>query len=120
MKLPDSAIANIPTVLYGTINGSIGVIASLPQEQFAVLAELQTVLESYVKGVGGFDHQKWRSYDSPFSRSQIQSSGFLDGDLIEQVLELSAEDVAKITELMGDPAKAANAINLVGDLARLH
>ena len=41
MKLPDSEAAKIPTVLFGTINGSIGVVASLPQQQFAYLSRLQ-------------------------------------------------------------------------------
>lgn len=41
MKLPDSEAAKIPTVLFGTINGSIGVIASLPQQQFQFLSRLQ-------------------------------------------------------------------------------
>ena len=44
MKLPDSDAANIPTVLFGTINGSIGVLASLPQEQFLFLERLQVRL----------------------------------------------------------------------------
>lgn len=41
MKLPDSEAAKIPTVLFVTINGSIGVIASLPQQQFQFLSRLQ-------------------------------------------------------------------------------
>ena len=41
MKLPDSEAAKIPTLLFGTINGSIGVVASLPQQQFAFLSRLQ-------------------------------------------------------------------------------
>ncbi len=41
MKLPDSEAATIPTVLFGTINGTIGVLASLPQEQFKFLERLQ-------------------------------------------------------------------------------
>jgi len=41
MKLPDSDAAKIPTVLFGTINGAIGVLASLPQEQFKFLERLQ-------------------------------------------------------------------------------
>ena len=44
MKLPDSDAAKIPTVLFGTINGSIGVLASLPQEQFQFLERLQVRL----------------------------------------------------------------------------
>jgi hypothetical protein len=41
MKLPDSEAAKIPTVLFVTITGSIGVIASLPQQQFQFLSKLQ-------------------------------------------------------------------------------
>ncbi len=41
MKLPDSEAATIPTVLFGTINGTIGVLASLPQEQFKFMERLQ-------------------------------------------------------------------------------
>ena len=46
MKLPDSDAAKIPTVLFGTINGAIGVLASLPQEQFAFLERLQVLPSS--------------------------------------------------------------------------
>ena len=43
MKLPDSDAAKIPTVLFGTINGAIGVLASLPQEQYSFLERLQVL-----------------------------------------------------------------------------
>lgn len=41
MKLPDTDAAQIPTVLFGTVNGALGVIASLPQEQYDYLSRLQ-------------------------------------------------------------------------------
>ena len=41
MKLADSDTARLPTLLFGTINGVIGVIASLPQTQFTFLSRLQ-------------------------------------------------------------------------------
>ena len=41
MKLADSETARLPTLLYGTINGVIGVIASLPHAQFTHLLRLQ-------------------------------------------------------------------------------
>ena len=34
-------LSKIPTVLFGTINGVIGVVASLPQAQFQLLEALQ-------------------------------------------------------------------------------
>ena len=41
MQLPDNETAQIPTLLFGTILGIIGVIASIPQEQFLFLEKLQ-------------------------------------------------------------------------------
>jgi DNA damage-binding protein 1 len=82
MKLPDSEAAKIPTVLFGTLSGAIGVIASLPQPQFLFLSRLQDCLRKVVKGVGGLDHAQWRSFQNEHSRAECR--GFVDGDLIEQ------------------------------------
>ena len=41
MKLPDTEAARIPTILFGTVNGAIGVVASLPKERFEFLWRLQ-------------------------------------------------------------------------------
>ncbi|KAF5831460.1 mono-functional DNA-alkylating methyl methanesulfonate N-term-domain-containing protein [Dunaliella salina] len=43
MRLPDSELANTPTLLYGSINGTIGVLASLPPALFEFLSRLQVV-----------------------------------------------------------------------------
>ncbi|KAF9588985.1 hypothetical protein IFM89_017664 [Coptis chinensis] len=52
MRLPDSDVGQIPTVIYGTVNGVIGVIASLPHEQYLFLEKLQSNLVKVIKGVG--------------------------------------------------------------------
>lgn len=41
MQMPDNETAQIPTLLFGTILGIIGVIASIPREQYDFLARLQ-------------------------------------------------------------------------------
>ena len=41
MKLPDSEAAHIPTTLFGTVNGALGVIASLPPPLYELLSRLQ-------------------------------------------------------------------------------
>jgi len=53
MRLPDTDAAEIPTVIFGTVNGVIGVVASLPQELSVFLHRLQGALTKTVKGVGG-------------------------------------------------------------------
>ena len=46
MQLPDSETARIPTLLFGTILGIIGVIASIPREQYQFLEKLQVATHS--------------------------------------------------------------------------
>jgi hypothetical protein len=45
MRLPDSELASIPTLLFGGVEGAIGVMASLPQELYALLEKLQGAMQ---------------------------------------------------------------------------
>lgn len=120
MKLPDSEISKVPTILYGTINGAIGVIASLPAEQYEVLRELQEVLRKHIRGVGGLSHEEWRSFQSAFVRGDTSSKGFIDGDLLEQVLDLDRGEQMRMLQSLGGEDKVSRALRLVEDLSRLH
>lgn len=44
MRLPDSEVASIPTMLYGTVDGTIGLVAFLPKELYDFLSRLQGCL----------------------------------------------------------------------------
>lgn len=41
MRLPDSELSGLPTLLYGTVEGSLGVLAALPLPLFEFLNKLQ-------------------------------------------------------------------------------
>lgn len=120
MKLPEVSneeFGDIPTLIYGTVNGSVGVIATLPKEAYQFFAKLQNKLTTVIKGVGGFSHAEypftflklqsffltvvtWRSFTN--ERKTIESKNFVDGDLIESFLDLSPEkmnEVAKSLEV---------------------
>lgn len=120
MKLPDSEISKVPTILYGTINGAIGIIASLPAEQYEVLSELQEVLRNHIMGIGGLSHDDWRSFQSAFVRGDTSSKGFIDGDLLEQILDLDRVEQMRILKSLGGEEKVSRALRLVEDLSRLH
>ncbi len=122
MRLPDSDLSDVPTVLFGTINGMIGVVASLPAEQFDILVKLEDALRKVLHGVGGLDHQEWRSFQSPFSKASVPSSGHVDGDLIEQLLDLKPESMAAVFAELNKTAQVdqEGVIKLVEELARLH
>ena len=99
-QVPDeSGAPPTPTLLYGTINGVIGVIAALPQSEFAFLARVCAALTSVVKGVGGLSHAEWRSFTN--ERKEVDARGFIDGDLVESFLELPHEKKEEVVGGLG-------------------
>uniref|UniRef100_A0A1J3CXS5 DNA damage-binding protein 1 n=1 Tax=Noccaea caerulescens TaxID=107243 RepID=A0A1J3CXS5_NOCCA len=116
MRLPDSEIGQIPTVIFGTVNGVIGVIASLPQEQYTFLEKLQSSLRKVIKGVGGLSHEQWRSFNN--EKRTAEARNFLDGDLIESFLDLSRNKMEDISKSMN--VQVEELCKRVEELTRLH
>jgi DNA damage-binding protein 1 len=116
MRLPDSEASQIPTVIFGTVNGVIGVVASLPQEQFLFLHKLQQCLVKVIKGVGGLSHEQWRSFCN--ERKTVDARNFLDGDLIESFLDLSRNRMEDIAISLDVPVEEL--CKQVEELTRLH
>ncbi|KAL4542634.1 hypothetical protein Ndes2526B_g09435 [Nannochloris sp. 'desiccata'] len=103
MRMPDSALSNVPTKIYGSISGAVGVIASIGAEHYEMLAKVQIALTKVISGVGGLEHKEYRSFQTPFSKNTAASQGFIDGDLVEQILDLPVEGrEAVFAELKGE------------------
>ncbi|KAG7666932.1 hypothetical protein KSW81_000683 [Nannochloris sp. 'desiccata'] len=103
MRMPDSALSNVPTKIYGSISGAVGVIASIGAEHYEMLAKVQIALTKVISGVGGLEHKEYRSFQTPFSKNTAASQGFIDGDLVEQILDLPVEGRdAVFAELKGE------------------
>lgn len=49
----------LSTMLFGTINGVIGVIANITQEAFQLLEKVQYNITKVVRGVGGLEHSEY-------------------------------------------------------------
>lgn len=116
MRLPDSDVGQIPTVIFGTVNGVIGVIASLPHDQYLFLEKLQINLRKVIKGVGGLSHEQWRSFYN--EKKTVDAKNFLDGDLIESFLDLSRNRMEEISKAMSVPVEEL--MKRVEELTRLH
>lgn len=116
MRLPDSDVGQIPTVIFGTVNGVIGVIASLPHEQYLFLEKLQSNLRKVIKGVGGLSHEQWRSFNN--EKKTVDAKNFLDGDLIESFLDLSRSRMDEISNAM--EISVEELCKRVEELTRLH
>ncbi|GMN54597.1 hypothetical protein TIFTF001_023722 [Ficus carica] len=116
MRLPDSDVGQIPTAIFGSVNGVIGVIASLPHEQYVFLEKLQTSLRKVIKGVGGLSHEQWRSFNN--EKKTVEAKNFLDGDLIESFLDLNRSKMDEISKQMG--VSVEELCKRVEELTRLH
>ena len=116
MQLPESGVASAETLIFGTVNGVIGIVASLTPEQYQMLHKMEKCLNKVIKGVGGLSHQKWRSFFN--ERKNEEASGFIDGDLIESYLDLKKERMDEVAQLMGMDADELS--KQVEELARLH
>ncbi|XP_057415588.1 DNA damage-binding protein 1a [Lotus japonicus] len=116
MRLPDSDVGQIPTVIFGTINGVIGVIASLPHEQYVFLEKLQSNLRKVIKGVGGLSHEQWRSFNN--EKKTAEARNFLDGDLIESFLDLNRSKMDEVSKALD--VSVEELCKRVEELTRLH
>ncbi|KAJ1882680.1 DNA damage-binding protein 1a [Coemansia sp. RSA 486] len=92
MDIPDPEFPDCfrPQLVYGTLNGSIGVMASVENGKLGrILDRLQVNMAQMLPTPGLWSYQSWRAYSS--DKRDCDSFGFLDGDLIEGFLDLSTE-----------------------------
>ncbi|XP_037087603.1 DNA damage-binding protein 1-like [Pollicipes pollicipes] len=113
-------------VLFGTVQGSVGLVTQLEPDFYAFIAELQQQLTRVIKPVGKIEHAAWRAYRS--ERKTEPCEGFIDGDLIESFLDLNRDQMAEvvrdlmITDASGQrrPATVDDIIKAVEELTRIH
>lgn len=101
LSTPAAGINSLhPSMLFGTVSGMIGVILPLTKEQYMVLVRIQNALNKVIKGVGGFEHKQWRTFEN--RRAVAEAKNFIDGDLVESFLDLSKSDMKRVVELLNN------------------
>ncbi|KAG0365622.1 DNA damage-binding protein 1a [Gamsiella multidivaricata] len=112
----------VPKLLFATVSGAIGVVATLTPEKYELLRRLESNMSKVIKGVGGLDHASWRQFRS--DARTLPSTNFVDGDLIELFLDLSQDEINDVLEGPedGEPIKVPveEITKLVEELSRLH
>lgn len=97
MKMSDTEVPVVSnSLVYGTVSGAVGIIGQITAERFAFFTRLQTAMTQVVKGVGGFTHEFWRSFNT--ERKRETAKGFIDGDLIETFLDLSKSKMLEVVQ----------------------
>lgn len=75
-------------------------------------------MRKVIQGVGGLDHSDWRAFTSEQSFKTHPAHNFIDGDLIEQFLELRREGMEKAVNGMKNPSSVEEISRLVEELSR--
>ncbi|KAF8774370.1 DNA damage-binding protein 1 like protein [Argiope bruennichi] len=114
------------SVLFGSVNGCIGLVTQLPEEYFVFLSEVQIRLTKIIKSVGKISHSFFRAFST--ERKQEPSAGFIDGDLIESFLDLRRDQMEAVVK--GIPfddgsgmkrnATVDDLVKIVEELTRIH
>lgn len=121
--------ASTPTqgsVLFGTVNGMIGLVTSLSESWYNLLLDMQNRLNKVIKSVGKIEHSFWRSFHT--ERKTEPATGFIDGDLIESFLDISRPKMQEVVANlqyddgsgMKREATADDLIKVVEELTRIH
>jgi len=84
--------------LFGTVDGTLGVILGLDGPTAAFFACIQRALQAAVTPVGNFSHQQFRAFNA--EQRIHPSHGFVDGDLIESFLDLDKGTMQKVVDEM--------------------
>eukprot|EP01100_Stratorugosa_tubuloviscum_P000474 TRINITY_DN1107_c0_g3_i1.p1 TRINITY_DN1107_c0_g3~~TRINITY_DN1107_c0_g3_i1.p1 ORF type:complete len:1090 (+),score=387.33 TRINITY_DN1107_c0_g3_i1:154-3423(+) len=87
---PDKQTSQIKSILFGTVNGTVGVIAPLSQEQFKFFQVLQDEITQLIPGIGNFVYSDWRTFQN--ENTIEKPSGFIDGDIVESFIDLKEKD----------------------------
>lgn len=79
---------------------------------------VQVCMRQVVNGVGGLSHEEWRSFSS--ERKKGECRNFIDGDLIEQFVDLKRDTMQWVADRMGNGATVEVVSKTVEELSRLH
>uniref|UniRef100_A0A8C1IF72 DNA damage-binding protein 1 n=1 Tax=Cyprinus carpio TaxID=7962 RepID=A0A8C1IF72_CYPCA len=124
-NLGESSTPTQGSVLFGTVNGMIGLVTSLSEGWYSLLLDLQNRLNKVIKSVGKIDGT-WRSFHT--ERKTEQATGFIDGDLIESFLDLGRAKMQEVVSTlqmddgsgMKREATVDEVIKIVEELTRIH
>ncbi|KFP83830.1 DNA damage-binding protein 1, partial [Apaloderma vittatum] len=129
------------SVLFGTVNGMIGLVTSLSESWYNLLLDMQNRLNKVIKSLpyalvvwGGcwsvwirfLDGNTWRSFHT--ERKTEPATGFIDGDLIESFLDISRPKMQEVVANlqiddgsgMKREATVDDLIKIVEELTRIH
>uniref|UniRef100_A0A914W0R3 DNA damage-binding protein 1 n=1 Tax=Plectus sambesii TaxID=2011161 RepID=A0A914W0R3_9BILA len=117
-------------ILYGSVEGGLGLIAQLPEDYYKFVHDLEARIAKSTTNALRVEHTVYRSFTTEKRTEPV--NGFVDGDLVETLLDLPRDLVGQIVQGIHLPVGAVEntssreggtvdqVIKLVEDLARIH
>eukprot|EP00762_Andalucia_godoyi_P006008 ANDGO_00026.mRNA.1 DNA damage-binding protein 1b len=120
-KADDSVTRNVKaSILAGSQQGGIFNIFLLSPEWFSFFEKLQNAIRSAATHIGHFDHETFRSIHHHMHK-QLPQTGFVDGDLVETLLDLPKEKVSEIVhKCFGSKMTVDEVLKRVEEMEHLH
>ncbi|CAL8244014.1 unnamed protein product [Lota lota] len=132
-NLGESSTPTQGSVLFGTVNGMIGLVTSLSESWYSLLLDLQNRLNKVIKSVGKIEHSLYPllvllTHTLKLNSLTEQATGFIDGDLIESFLDLGRTKMQEVVNTlqiddgsgMKREATVDEVIKIVEELTRIH
>lgn len=112
-------------ILYGTVDGTIGLIVQLPEKYFRFFSEVEKGVARETDNCMRIDHAVYRQFTS--EKIVDKAVGFIDGDLVESLLDMPQETAAAALAgiqrpdgLEEGPSSPEELIKIIEDISRIH
>lgn len=81
-------------LLYGTVDGAIGLAITLSEPEFHALNRIQENLRKLIPVVGHLKHSDWRAFKNDYTRKE--SFNFIDGDFVDLFMNMDNEEQSSV------------------------
>jgi DNA damage-binding protein 1 len=103
-KRPVVAIGS--QTLFGTADGTLGVILGLDNATAAFFSCLEKAMEHVIMPIGNFSHEQFRSFSA--EQRINPRHGFVDGDLVESFLDFDMKTMELVVQQMNKDGSWTN------------
>ncbi|VDL82485.1 unnamed protein product [Nippostrongylus brasiliensis] len=112
-------------ILFGTTDGTIGLIVQLPENYFRFFSEVEKGVARETDNCMRIDHALYRQFTS--EKFVDKAVGFIDGDLVESLLDMPHDTAAAALAGIQRPdgmedgsSSPEELIKIIEDISRIH
>ncbi|CAI2350768.1 unnamed protein product [Caenorhabditis sp. 36 PRJEB53466] len=121
----DSAIQYSHPIMYGTSQGTIGMLVQIDDTWKTFLIAIEKAIAESIRNCMHIEHNNYRTFI--FEKRSEPPTGFIDGDLVESILDMDRSAAIEILKKVSDkgwdsnlPRDPVEMLKVIEDLARMH